>query len=94
MLIDIMSNLLFHEGVPMKARIISHLNPAYINMVCDVIYYDYDEEASTVIFKSYHQGQPLELPVTNVRIFFENLNEREQLERYMFEKFFECLWAK
>ena len=78
----------------MKARIISHINPAYIDMVCDVIYYDYDEEASTVIFKSYHQGQPLELEVSNVRIFFENLNEREQLERYIFEKFFECLWAK
>ena len=76
----------------MKARIVSHENPIYIGMICDVVYYDFDEDASQVIFKSYNQGEPLELLADSVRIIFENLKEREQLERYIFEKAFKHLW--
>ena len=76
----------------MKARIVTHDNPAYIGMVCDVVYYDFDEETSKIILKSYNQGEPLELTTDCVRIIFENLQERENLERYVFEKAFTQLW--
>jgi len=76
----------------MKARIVSHKNPVYVGMVCDVVYYDFDEEESKIVLKSYSQGEPLELYTDSVRIIFENLTEREQLERYVFEKAFTHLW--
>ena len=76
----------------MKVRIIFHENPALIGRVCDVVYYDYDEQQGKIVFKSY-DGQVLELIAGNVRVIFEDLREREELERYVFEKAFKHLWS-
>ncbi len=73
----------------MKARIIEHNNPKYIGMICDVVYYDFDEKTSKVIFKTLgSNGDILELFSDDVRIVFENFKERMQLECYVFEKAF------
>ena len=76
----------------MKVRIIFHESPALIGRVCDIVYYDYDEHLGKIIFKSY-DGQVLELMAGNVRVIFEDLREREELERYVFEKAFKHLWG-
>ena len=76
----------------MKVRIIAHENPAIIGRVCDVVYYDFDEKSGKIIFKSY-DGMVLELAAGNVRVIFEDLREREELERYVFEKAFKHLWS-
>ena len=76
----------------MKVRIVTHDNPLYVGMVCDVVYYDFDENISKIVLKSYYQGEPLELFAESVRVIFESLEEREQLERYIFEKAFTHLW--
>ena len=76
----------------MKVKIIYHENPELIGRVCDVVYYDYDETARKIVFKAY-DGQVLELLAGSVRVILEDLREREELERYVFEKAFKHLWS-
>ncbi len=76
----------------MKVRIISHENPELIGRVCDIVYYDYDEKDGKVIFKAY-DGQVLELQAGTVRVIFEDLLEREEIEKYVFEKAFKKFWG-
>jgi len=75
----------------MKARIIKHKNPLYINMVCDVVYYSFEEKTSKIVFRTYNQGMYVELPFDTVRIIYENQEEREKLEHYILEKSFKQL---
>ena len=76
----------------MKIRITAHDDVSLIGMVFDVVYYDFSKEKERIAFKCY-DGRPFVFYPGEVRIIFENMKERADLESYVFEKAFKKIWT-
>ena len=76
----------------MKVKVIRNSDLSMVGRVFDVVYYDYDSVSGRVVFKAY-DGRPVELYAGEVRIIFEDLRERLELERYVYEKAFKDIWG-